>query len=150
MSHPDVGARSLRGSFAQRARAAIEKHVGEARMPAAEWTTGLNLAWLRWRREDGSWFYLGLRRHLDWVTGEAGIARQAVPLEDLPIVAAEEPSPKGALGYRIRLGHLLHDEDRWWPAGATPTEERERLEWIALQLRISAEAQFRRIPPPTR
>lgn len=150
MSHPDIGAPSLRASFAQRACAAIEKHVGEARSPSAEWTTSINLAWLRWRREDGCWFYLGLRRHLDWVSGEAGIAREPMPLEQLPLIAADDPLPAGAIGYRIRLGHLLHDEDRWWPAGATSTEEREQVEWLALQLRISAEGQFRRRPPPTR
>ena len=146
MSPSDKLTRSRTAPFAQRARAAIEKHVGEARTPAAQWTTGINLAWVRWQREDGSWFYLGLHRHLDWVSGEAGLSREPVPLEQLTLVAAEEALPAGATGYRMRLGPLLEDEDRWWPAGATPAEEREQLEWIALQLRISAEPYFRRRP----
>ena len=150
MSRSGNLARSRVAPFAQRARAAIEKHVGEARMPTAEWTAGINQTWVRWRREDGSWFYLGLHRHLDWVSGEAGLAREAVPLETLPLLAAGDALPAGAIGYRMRLGPLLDDEDRWWPAGSTPAEERERLEWIALQLRISAEPHFRRRPLPDR
>lgn len=141
------GARALaHQTFAQRAHAAIQKHVGEARTPAAHWKTGINLAWVRWAREDGTHFYLALRRHLDWVTGEAAIALGPLELEDLPLLAADEPVPLGVPGYRIRLGHLLHDEDRWWPAGSSPAEERERLEWLALQLRTSAESHFRRRP----
>jgi hypothetical protein len=139
-----------RRTFAQRARAAIQKHIGEARTPAAHWTTAINLAWVRWAREDGTHFYLALRRHLDWVTGEAAIARAPLPLEDLPLLAADDAVPAGAPGYRIRLGALLHDEDRWWPAGASPAEEQEQLEWLALQLRTSAESHFRRRPIPRR
>jgi hypothetical protein len=48
----------------------------------------------------------------------------------------------------VRLGELLHDEDRWWPAGGTESELSERLEWLVIQLRARAEGYFARHPIP--
>jgi len=139
---PGTGARPTQ-SFASLARAAIEKHVPEAREPAAHWGTGPNLAWVRWRREDGAFSYLALRRHLGWITGEAALGREPVELESLPLGA---PEPPGASGYRVRLGELLGGEDRWWPAGSGDEDESGRIEWIVLQIRVKADAFFARNP----
>jgi len=136
---PAGSVRSSR-SFASLARAAIEKHVPEARDPRAHWGTGPNGAWVRWPREGGGFSYLALRRHLDWVTGEAGISREPVALGSLPLGAAGAP----ATGFRVRLGELLGDEDRWWPVGAGNGDQGRRLEWIVLQIRVKAEAYFAR------
>jgi hypothetical protein len=131
-------------AFASVARAAIEKHVPEARTGAATWHPGAGSVWVLWPREEGGWAALGLRRHLDWVTGEAARGRGSVDPESLPLTTDTEELP--ASGYRIRLGVLLHDEDRWWPAGASASELRERLEWLALQLRARSESHFARHP----
>jgi len=138
---PRAGLRPIHG-FASLARAAIEKHVPEARAAQAAWVAGPNVAWVRWRHAGGGYSYLALRRHLDWVTGEAGLAREPLPLDRLPLgAAAEQP---GASGLRVRLGELLGEEDRWWPVGAGEEEDRRQLEWIVLQIRVKAEGFFSR------
>jgi hypothetical protein len=142
---PSRAAASPASAFGALARAAIEKHVGEARTAGAHWTLAPNVAWVRWARAEGDFFYLAVRRHLDWVSGEAGISREAVALDQLPQRGSEDPVPEGP-GYRVRLGFLLHGEDRWWPAGTTVAQQREQLEWLVLQLRVKAETEFRRHP----
>ena len=135
--------------FAALARAAIEKHVPESRGPGAHWVERPNLSWVRWPRAGGGYSYLGLRRHLGWVTGEAAIAGRAVEMEDLPLGVVEghtAAASHAATGHRVRLGELLGEEDRWWPAGATPEDTRRQLEWIVLQIRVKAEAWFTRHP----
>jgi hypothetical protein len=131
--------------FARLARAALEKHVPDARGAGATWVTKPNLAWVRVRRGDGTHGYFALRRHLDWITGEAALALDPVALDALPL-AAPEAAGGAAPGYRVRLGALLHDEDRWWPAGKGEGELVERLEWLVLQLRVKAEGYFARHP----
>ena len=133
-------------SFAARARAAIEKHVPEAREATAHWGARPNLAWVRWPRAGGGFSYLALRRHLGWVTGEAGVALEPLELDDLPLGAAEAPAD--AAGYRVRLAELLGEEDRWWPAGASAEETSRQLEWNVLQMRVKADAYFARRPLP--
>ena len=143
---PKPAARASR-SFASQARAAIEKHVPEAREPTAHWGARPNLCWVRWPRAGGGFAYLALRRHLGWVTGEAGVAHEARSLADLPLGAAA--APPDAAGQRVRLAELLGEEDRWWPAGESPEETIRQLEWIVLQIRVKADAYFaRRAPPP--
>lgn len=135
--------------FASIARAAIEKHVPESRGPRAHWVERPNLSWVRWPRAAGGYSYVGLRRHLGWVTGEAAIAAEPVELDRLTLGALEAhtaaPSHATA-GHRVRLGDLLGEEDRWWPAGATPAETTRQLEWIVLQIRVKAETYFARHP----
>ena len=133
-------------SFASRARAAIEKHVPETREPAAHWGSRPNLCWVRWPRAGGGFSYIALRRHLGWVTGEAGLALDAIELDDLPLGAAE--APPDAAGYRVRLAELLGEEDRWWPAGGSADETLRQLEWIVLQIRVKADVFFARHPLP--
>ena len=133
-------------SFAARARAAIEKHVPEAREAAAHWSARPNLAWVRWPRAGGGSSYLALRRHLGWVTGEAGLALDPLEFDDLTLGAAGAPAE--AAGYRVRLAELLGEEDRWWPAGSSTEETSRQLEWIVLQMRVKADAYFARHPPP--
>lgn len=131
-------------SFARHARAALEKYLPEARTDATSWRAGANEAWVRFPRADGLYGYVGLRRHLDWVTGEAGVSREPRELGErfaLPGTSEDEVP-----GYRIRLGELLHAEDRWWPAGQTEPELIERLEWLALQLAVKSGSYFRRWP----
>lgn len=126
-----------RRTFALMARRALEKHVPEARTAAASWGSKANLAWVRFPREDGRFLYLALRRHLNWVTGEIGLSREARDLETLELRA--EPDDRHGAAFRVRLGHLLHDEDKWWPAGDTERALVERLEWLALQMRVKVE-----------
>ena len=140
-----AGGRPAR-SFASRARAAIEKHVHETREAAAHWGARPNLCCVRWPRTGGGFSYLALRRHLGWVTGEAGVAVEPLELDDLPLGAAEVPPE--AVGYRVRLAELLGEEDRWWPAGVGPDETNRQLEWIVLQIRVKADAYFARHPLP--
>ena len=111
-----AGAKTRR-PFALLGRAALEHHVPEARTAAAHWGLESNLAWMRRPLEDGRFGYLALRRHLDWVTGEVGVSDAALDLEELPLLAGPFPGPGGrdpGPRWRIRLGALLHDEDRWW------------------------------------
>ena len=133
-------------SFAARARSAIEKQVPETRTPEAHWGARPNLCWVRWPRAGGGFSYLALRRHLGWLTGEAGAALAPVELGALPLGAAE--APPDAPGYRVRLAELLGEEDRWWPAGDTTEELIRQLEWIVLQIRVKADAFFARRPLP--
>lgn len=133
--------RSARRTFSDLARAALEKHVPEARGGVAVWGAKPNLGWLSFRRPDGRYVFLALRRHLTWVTGEIGLSPQPADLEDLPLVAAYDPAPEAA--FRIRLGHLLHDEDKWWPSGKSEKELVERLEWLAIQSRFKLDAFLR-------
>jgi len=137
-----------RPSFATLARAAIEKHVAEARGADAWWSLGTNAVWVRWPLESSLFAYLGVNRHLNWVSGEAGMSRAAVELGALHALPGEPAAP--VEGYRIRLGHLLEGHDRWWPAGPVETGLIERLEWLALQLRVKGIAYFSRYPEPAR
>lgn len=130
--------------FAGHARAALEMHVPEARTAAAYWSLGTNVAWVRFLREDGLYGYFALRRHLDWVSGEAGLSREPLQLDEL--VPVPGPMPADAGGYRIRLGELLHGRDRWWPAGRNGSQLAERLRYLALQLAVRGGAHFRRWP----
>lgn len=131
-------------AFSIAARAAIEKHVPEARTAAARWHFGRGSVWVSWERGHGDAFALGLRRHLDWVTAEAALGGLGFEPDQLPLSTGEDADVSSAAGHRVRLGVLLHDEDRWWPAGSTPGELKERLEWLVLQLRVKAEPHFSR------
>ena len=136
---PDPAARA---TFARMARAALEKSVPEARTEAAIWGFKPNLAWVKWTLGDGRSAFLGLRRHLNWVTGEIAISKTESDLDDVPLAGAES-APEG----RMRLGDLVGEDDRWWPAGDSPSMQADQLEWIAVQLRVHLE---RRIHPHTR
>lgn len=131
-------------AFARHARAAIEKHVAETRTSSVHWSIGVNEAWARFPRADGHYGYVGLRRHLDWLSGEAGISREPCELADL--IPLPGPTRADAPGYRIRLGDLLDGEDRWWPAGESEGELVGRLEYLALQLAVKGSAYFRAWP----
>jgi hypothetical protein len=147
MSDPKATARKS-APFAAVARAALEKHVPEARTAEAVWGSRTNLVWVRWRRGDGFNAHLGLRRHLGWVTGEAALSVGRDEMDRLPLRAGgeDETACFRARGYRVRLGEILHEEDRWWPAGTTPDDLRQTLEWIVLQLRVKADGYFLRHP----
>jgi hypothetical protein len=136
--------RTRHALFAHQARAALEKHVPEARTGTAHWNMGANVAWVRIRRADGLHAYFALRRHLDWVSGEAGVSRDPLDLNDLsPLPGHIDP---GARGHRIRLGELLDGRDRWWPSGESAAELDQRLGYLALQLAVRGGAYFRRWP----
>ncbi len=123
--------------FPEMAREILLLHVPEARTEAAEWGRRPGIVWVRWRREDGKFVSVALRRHLDWVTGELGLSPQPTPHEELPIeigVDFEKPA------FRVRLGVLRDGEDRWWPVGDTTREIRERLTGLVLQLRAKADS----------
>lgn len=132
------------GAFAMQARAALERHVPEARTAGAHWVLGANQAWVRFPRLDGLHGYAGLRRHLDWVNGEAGVSREPRDLADLFLLPGR---PAGEVsGYRIRLGDLMHAENGWWRAGESEREQVQRLEYLALQLAVKATIRFRHWP----
>ncbi len=131
-------------AFARHARAALEKHVPEARMSAAHWSVGANEAWVRFPRADGLYGYVALRRHLDWVGGEAGLSRE--PREFCELIRLPRRPAGGEVGFRVGLGELLDGEDRWWPAGESEGELIERLEYLALQLAVKGGAFFRHWP----
>jgi hypothetical protein len=130
-----------RPTFAALARTAIERAVPETRSPDAVWHQTVNLAWVRWR-EDGRWTYLDLHRHLDWITGEYGVATEPRAMRELP--AVQGAAPRDDRGARIALGELLGEQDRSWRAGADQGELEQRLEWMALQLRVKGVAYFGR------
>lgn len=134
--------------FAEQARAAIEKQFPFARTPAAEWRTAPGHVWVSWKRDVGGFEAVGLRRHLDWVTGEAALMLDPRDPDTLPAWTGDEVPPGSRHGYRIRLGDLLGDGDRWWPAGEGPKELAECLEWIAIQLMVKTPAHFLRHPLP--
>ena len=130
--------------FAGHARAAIEKHVPEARTPGAHWHLGTNEAWVRFPRRDGLYGYFGFRRHLDWMSGEAGLSSQPGSLGEMFRLPGR---PGGDVpGFRIRLGDLIDGKDRWWPTGEGATEMDERLGELALQLSVKGRKFFRRWP----
>ncbi len=128
-----------RASFAELAQEAIRRAVPEARGADAHWELGLNMAWVRFP-EDGRWTFIGLHRHLDWLSGDAGSASEACGMADLfPLPGVpERPAP----GRRVRLGDLLVGEDRWWRAGADQAVMSARLEWMAIQLRVKGRSYF--------
>lgn len=130
--------------FARHARTALEKHLAEARTPEAHWHLGTNEAWVRFLRGDGLYGYFALRRHLDWVSGEAGLSREPRSLADLFRLPGH-PRDQVA-GFRIRLGDLIDGKDRWWPTGETERDLDERLGHLALQLAVKGGAHFRRWP----
>jgi hypothetical protein len=134
-----------RSPFAEIARDAIQRALGESRTAEAHWHLGINVAWVRFP-EDGRWTFIGIHRHLDWLSGDAGTAGEPCELSDLfPLPGSPERS---APGYRIRLGDLLGGEDRWWRAGADEQALAERLEWMAIQLRVKGQAYFAHHPQP--
>lgn len=133
---PEIG---VRKPFAEIARDAIQRAVAEARAPGAVWHLGINMAWVRFP-EDRGYAFLGIHRHLDWISGDAGMASTECEMDDLHPLPGDPERPVS--GFRIRLGDLLGGEDRWWKAGADERSLAERLEWMALQLRVKGRAFF--------
>ena len=133
---PVVGVRT---PFAEIARDAIRRAVAEARAPGAVWHLGINVAWVRFP-EDRGYTFLGIHRHLDWISGDAGTAAAPCEMDDLHPLPGDPERPVS--GFRIRLGDLLGGEDRWWRAGADEKGLAERLEWMALHLRVKGRAYF--------
>jgi hypothetical protein len=127
--------------FSAIARMAIEHSVPETRAAQAEWHERINDAWVRWPLE-GGFAFLRLHRHLDWITGEFGIAREPVAIGALTLLP--EAGVAESQGAMIRLGDLLEEADRWWRAGADQKALAERLEWMALELRVKGSAYFHR------
>ena len=118
--------------FPEMAREVLLKHVPEARTEAAEWGRRPGIVWVRWQRFDGRYASIALRRHMDWATGEVGLSPEPVAHEALPLECGETFDQPA---FRVRLGVLMHEEDRWWPVGETTREIRECLEGLVLQMR---------------
>lgn len=128
--------------FPEMAREALLQHVPEARTEAAAWGRRPGMVWVRWQRADGKHVSIALRRHLDWVTGEVGLSPEPVDHDTLPLeLGLDYTKP----AFRIRLGVLMHEEDRWWPVGETTREIRERLNGLVLQMRAKADPLGKRV-----
>ncbi|MGH7741576.1 MAG: hypothetical protein ACRENS_06085 [Candidatus Eiseniibacteriota bacterium] len=140
--------RQTSSSFALLARAAIEKQFAAARGTKVQWRTAPGHVWASWPRPDGKIEAVGARRHLDWLTGEAALMRVDRDPDTLPGWTGDDVPPGAREGYRVRLGDLLGDGDRWWPAGERPEELAAQLEWILIQLSVKLEAHFARHPLP--
>lgn len=147
MDRPTVGT-TTSSTFARVARAGIEKQFPPARTPGAHWRLSPGHVWVSWPRHDGLIQSVGARRHLDWVTGEAALMREPGDPDALPAWTGDEVPPGAHTGYRIRLGDLLGDGDRWWPAGERPAELATQLEWILIQLMVKIDAHFAAHPLP--
>jgi hypothetical protein len=136
-----------RTPFAALGRAAIQKQVPESRATESVWHERLNSVTVRWPEADG-FVYIGIHRHLNWIAGETGWSRHPAELQDLrPLHHIGVGSDRG---WRIGLGELLEGENRWWRAGSNETTLCERLDWIALQLRVRGAAYLRRRGAETR
>ena len=122
--------------FPEMAREILMQHVPEARTEAAAWGRRPGIVWVRWQRNDGKYVSIALRRHLDWVTGELGVSPEPVPHEGLPLEIGQDFNQPA---FRIRLGVLMHEEDRWWPVGETTREIQARLTSLVLQLRAKVD-----------
>ncbi len=123
--------------FPEMAREALLKHVPEARTEAATWGRKPGIVWVSWRRADGRQVSIALRRHLDWATGEVGLSPEPIAHDALPLEASADTDRPA---FRVRLGVLVHEGDRWWPVGETSREIRERLEGLVLQMRSKVDA----------
>ena len=127
-----------RPAFASLARTAIERQVAEVRVIDAVWHLGINHVWVRWPIASDGWCFIGIQRHLDWITAEYGEANEPCDLSALSLLpGSEDPNSPG---WRVRLGDLIEGEDRWWRPGADQVHLVERLEWMALQLRVKGHA----------
>jgi hypothetical protein len=135
-----------RAAFAELAREAIRRAVPETRAPEAHWHLGINMAWVRFP-EDGRWTFIGLHRHLDWLSGDAGSATGPCTMDELFALPGVPERP--VIGHRVRLGDLLGGEDRWWRAGDDERALSERLGWMALQLRVKGRSYFLHHPAPS-
>jgi hypothetical protein len=116
-------------------RIAIRNRIRESRAEDALWQSSHNLGWVRYACEDGRFVYCGIRRKMGWITGEMGIAHEALELDQLTLVNAI-PSSAPGMTCRIQLGMLLHGTDKWWSFGGTEKGLTERLDWIALQMNL--------------
>jgi hypothetical protein len=87
---------------------------------------------VRWEGEDGRFIYCAIRRRMDSLTGEVGVASEPLELEQLPFVNA--PKDANLQGSRIQLGLLIHGHDKWWSTGGTEPGFHDRIDWLAQQL----------------
>ncbi len=121
-------------SFGELAAEAMRTRIRETRVDDAHWAHTVNLAWVRWRIEDGRYAFCGLRRSFDFLTGEMGVSPVEVDLNDLPLIEKHDQAMPA--GCRIRLGHVLQGHDRWWSSGGTEDTLRWRLGWLSQQMRF--------------
>ena len=127
-------ARADRATLAMLARDALRLRVNESRAYSAQWTLASNLGWVRWEREDGRHVYCGIRRRMDWITGEIGVSTVPLELDELPLVTSLASVRTNA--FRIQLGMLLHGQDKWWSSGGSEKTLLQRLDWLAQQMQM--------------
>lgn len=137
---------SDRQPFGALVRTAIRNRIRESRAHAVFWQSSPNLGWSRWAREDGRYAYCGIRRKLDWITGEMGVAQKPLELDQLTLIHSLVPPPGEAC--RIQLGMLLHGQEKWWSSGGTEEGLIERLDWIALQMQLRMYSFLSSAAPP--
>jgi hypothetical protein len=135
-----------RRPFQELAKIALQLRVRDARVTDARWVLAPNLAWVSWKREGDRYAYAGMRRQLDFITGELGASILPVELDDLPLVATPAEAPPE--GGRIQLGSLLHGHGKTWSAGGSEAALIERLDWIAQQLHMRLYAFMASTAPP--
>lgn len=136
-----------RASLGQLAHEALRRRLPETRAAGTHWEAGPNVGWVRWVTEDGRFVYCAIRRRAHLITAELGVAAAEVPIDELPRVTAM--SDARGDGWRIALGPLLHGHEKWWSSGGNEKAFLERLDWLALQLRLRLHSALTVSPVPT-
>lgn len=135
-----------RRPFSDIAVESIRTRIRETRDDEACWEQGVNLAWVRWKIDDGRFAFCALRRSFDFLTGEMGVSPVEVGIEDLPLI--EKVAQAMPAGCRIRLGHVLQGHDRWWSSGGSEATLIWRLGWLAMQMRLRLKSFLDSSAPP--
>jgi len=135
-----------RPTFGVLARVALMRRVAGARLHDAHWCSRPNLGWVRWPHEDGRLVFCGMRRRMDWITGEIGVSATEVELDELTLV--QSLAAASGEGFRIQLGLLLHGQDKWWSSGGSEKSLGERLDWLAQQMQLRLFSLLSASPPP--
>ena len=112
----------------------MRQRLIECRAHDSHWSSGPNIAWVRWQREDGRYLYAAIRRRRDWLTGELGISSEPVDLDELAV--AKNAAGLTLRGSRISLGDLTSGHDQWWTTGGNEQGFLDRLDWLSQQLKL--------------
>lgn len=128
------GAQKERQPFGSFVRLSMRSRLIECRAHDSHWSSGPNIAWVRWPRDDGRYVFAAIRRRRDWLTGELGIANDPVELDEL--VEVKTVAGLRMSGTRISLGFMTSGHDQWWTTGGNEQGFLDRLDWLSQQLKL--------------